>query len=58
MDERTGGNDALVQRLETVVVAVHNVLHLVRILGKPRADITVVAQTGDGLRMTERAHPN
>ena len=58
MDERTGGNDALVQRLEIVVVAVHNVLHLVRILGKPRADITVVAQTGDGLRMTERAHPN
>lgn len=49
MNVRAGGNDILVQGLEVVIIAIHNVLHLVRIFSKPRADVTIVAQTGDSL---------
>ena len=58
MNERARGNDALVQGLEVVIIAIHNVLHLVRILGEPCADVAIVAQTGDSLRMTEDAEWN
>lgn len=51
MDIRTAGNHTLVQGLEVLVIAIHDVLHLVRILGKPSADVAVIAQTRDCLRV-------
>lgn len=52
MDQWTIIEKRLVELAEIVEIAFNDVLHLVRVLGKVGANVSVVTQTSDGLRIT------
>ena len=58
MNEGTLGDDRLIQLLEEAVVSSDDVLHLMRILGKPSANVTAVTQSRDRLFLIPPNHSN
>lgn len=53
MDQWTISEKRLVELAEIIEIAFNDVLHFVRVLGKVGANVSVVAQTSDGLRITQ-----
>lgn len=58
MNEGTLGNNRGIQLFEEAVVSRDDVLHLMRILGKPSANVTAVTQSSDRLSLIPPNHSN
>lgn len=58
MNEGALGNNRLIQLFEEAIVSSNDVLHLVRILGKPSANVTAVTQSSDRLFLIPPNHSN
>ena len=58
MNEGTLGDNRIIQLSEEIIVSRDEVLHLMRILGKPCANITAVTQSSDCLFLIPPNHSN